>query len=276
MTGRLQNLRVCAAVAVGLAPLAARPDELPRLDQGWPPQWSRVGPIETGVIGAMAVGAVVVELAVSSPSTPRWNSTILFDEDARNTLRAGSSSARSAAATGSDIGYLGLPIYAIGVEAGLMTWLGKDQADAALQLALIHLEALAINGLVSRVVQKTVGRARPDAQPGSTDNTAFFSGHTSTAFTTASLLCVQHAKLAIYGNAADQVVCPVAAVIAGTTGLLRIVSDRHWASDVIAGALFGTLVGTGVGFAHFRDTGKPGATISVGGDGRSLVYTGSF
>ena len=50
---------------------------------------------------------------------------------------------------------------------------------------------------------------------------------------------LQHAQIAIYGNAADKIVCPAALVVAATTGLMRIVSDRHWASDVIAGASFG-------------------------------------
>jgi membrane-associated phospholipid phosphatase len=273
---RLHRTAARAAAALLLGVTAARADDLLRLDDGWPARWNRIGPVESGVIGALVLGAVIVELGPSAPSVPHWDSPILFDDAARNALRAGSASARSAAATVSDFGYLGLPVYAIGVEAGLMTWLGKDQADAAVQLALIHAEALAINAFASRLVQKSVGRARPDAQPGTTDNTAFFSGHTSTAFTTASVLCVQHAKLAIYRNVADQIVCPASLTIAATTGLMRIVSDRHWASDVIAGAIFGTLVGGGVALTHFRDTGKPGTTLSLGADGRSLSYSGRF
>ena len=275
MSRALYKSGACAVVAVSLAsgPLAA--DRL-KLDEGWPASLDRIGPVETGAIGALAVGALLVELVVKAPATPRWNEPILFDDGARNALRAGSEGGRSRAATGSDFGYIGLPIYAIGVEAGLVTWLGKDKGDAALQLALIQTEALALNALVSRVTQKAVGRSRPDAQPGTTDNTAFFSGHTSTAFTVASALCVQHARLQIYGNTADDVVCPAAAVVAAGTGLLRIVADRHWASDVIAGAIVGTAIGGVVSWAHLRDRGPGTPTLSLGAGGRSLVYGGAF
>lgn len=258
--------------ALLLAPAAVGAAEKQTLDNGWPAGWNRIGPVEAGVIGGLGLGTLLMEVVVKPAELPRWDSPILFDADARSTLSAGSADGRSRAATGSDIGYIGLPAYAIGVEAGLV-WLGKDQGDAALQLALIYAEALAVNGFVSRVVQKSVGRARPDAQP---DNTAFFSGHTSTAFTIASALCVTHSRLAIYGNAADQIVCPAALAVAATTGLLRIVADRHWASDVIAGAIFGTAVGAGVSWIHLRDGAATSSSVSLGAGGRSIVYGGSF
>ena len=266
---------VCAAAALSIAPAAVCAAEKQTLDNGWPAGWNRIGPVETAVIGGLGLGTFLIEVVVKPAALPRWDSPILFDADARSTLSAGSADGRSRAATGSDIGYIGLPVYAIGIEAGLV-WLGKNQGDAALQLALINAEALAINGILSRVVQKSVARARPDAQPGEPDNTAFFSGHTSTAFTMASALCVQHSRLAIYGNVADQIVCPAALAVAATTGLLRIVADRHWASDVIAGAIFGTVVGGGVSWAHLRDGAGTSSSVSIGAGGRSIMYGGNF
>ena len=81
---------------------------------------------------------------VKSPSTPRWDKPILFDSDARSALRAGSPGGRSRAATASDFGYAGLPIYAIVVEAGLVKhmvamWFGlldeKNSSAMITQLA---------------------------------------------------------------------------------------------------------------------------------------------
>ena len=89
-------------------------------------------------------------------------------------------------------------------------------------------------------------------------------------------LCVQHSRLEIYGGAADKIVCPAALAVAATTGLLRIVSDRHWASDVLGGAIFGTVLGAGVSWMHLRDDGKASPSLSVGPGGRSLVYGLSF
>ncbi len=268
---------MAAAVALSAVPAPLFAAERRTLDDGWPGDYPRTGPAETAVIGGLGVGAVLIELLVNPPVTPRWSEPILFDEGARNVLRASSPGGRSRAATASDFGYAGLPAYAIGVEAGLVTWLGKDKGDAALQLALIHAEALAINGFFSSVTQKAVARARPDKLPTTADNTAFFSGHTSTAFTTASVLCVQHARLAIYANAADTIVCPAAAAVATATGLLRIVADRHWASDVLAGALFGTVVGGGVAWAHLgsRDA-RTAPSFSLGPGGQSIFYRGAF
>jgi PAP2 superfamily protein len=275
MTRNLDRTGVCAAIALSLASGPLRGAQKQTLDDGWPAGWSRIGPIETAVIGGLGLGALLLEVVVKPASTPRWSSPILFDEGARNALRLGSDAGRANAATASDFGYVGLPVYALGVEAGFL-WLGKDKGDVAWQLALINTEALAINAVVSRLTQKAVGRSRPDAQPTKPDSTAFFSGHTSTAFTMAAGLCVQHSRLEIYGGAADKVVCPAALAVAATTGLLRIVSDRHWASDVLAGAIFGSVLGAGVSWVHLGHDGGSSPSLSIGAGGRSLVYGKSF
>jgi membrane-associated phospholipid phosphatase len=51
---------------------------------------------------------------------------------------------------------------------------------------------------------------------------------------------LQHVQLELLGNsAADAAVCGAAAAAALSTGLLRVMSDRHYASDVIVGAAAG-------------------------------------
>jgi len=263
----------CAAILISLASGSVAAAEQQTADTGWPAGWNKIGPVEAGVVGGLGISLIFLEFLVKAPATPRWNSTILFDDDARSALRAGSPGGRQRAARASDIGYAGLPFYAIGVEAGLVTWLGKDKGEVALQLALINGEALIINGLLTRIAEKSVGRLRPDG----TDTSSFPSGHTSTAFTVAAGLCVQHSRLEIYGGVADKLVCPAALTLATGTGLLRIVSDRHWASDVVAGAVLGSLVGATVSWAHLLGDGRtPSASFSLGADGRSLVYGGRF
>jgi len=271
----LHGAGVCAAIAasLGSSPVAAA--ERQTLDRGWPPGWSRFGPVETAAVGVVGAGVVLLEFFVKPPSSPNWDKSILFDDAARGALRAGSVGGRSRAATASDVGYFGLPIYAVGVEAGLATWLGRGQADAALQLALINLEVIAVNGLLTRVTQRAVGRARPD-HADLADNTSFFSGHTSVAFSMASALCVEHSRIEIYGGIADKVVCPAALTAATATGLLRIVADRHFASDVLAGAILGSLVGATIAWLHLRADGGAPASLSLGRAERALVYTGSF
>ena len=124
-------------------------------------------------------------------------------------------------------------------------------------------------------MQRAVGRERPFAQgcgtagrPACTSpddrNTSFFSGHTSFAFTSATLLCFQHGRLNLYG-AADGVVCPAALAVASLTGLLRIGADRHWATDVLTGAALGAAAGTVVSITHISsENGRAGQAASSG------------
>lgn len=269
-----------AAVFVSAAAGAAAAADKPSIDDGWPATWNRIGPVEAGIIGLVGVGILVNEYVVPTPATPRWTEPILFDDDARSFLRASSPGGRSRAGTASDVGYIGLSTYAVAVEAGLVTWIGHGKSDAALQLALVNLEALAINGFLSRLTQRAVARRRPDFTPTSSDNTSFYSGHASTAFTVASSLCVQHSRLRIYGSTADDLVCPLALAVAATTGVLRIVADRHYASDVLAGAAVGTAIGATVSLLHLRNGDAPVASsfsLTAGGiGGQALVYGGRF
>src|SRR3989441_7989451 len=115
MTRNLEARGVCAAIVASGAVAAA---ELQTSEDSWPARWNKIGPVEAGVVGGLATSLIFLEFLLKAPSTPRWDEPILFDADARSALRAGSPGARSRAATASDFGYGGLPLYAIAVEAG--------------------------------------------------------------------------------------------------------------------------------------------------------------
>jgi membrane-associated phospholipid phosphatase len=75
---------------------------------------------------------------------------------------------------------------------------------------------------------------------------SFPSGHTNNAFTAAGLSCAHHLHLPIYGDrTADVLACAGNIVLAATTGSLRVLGDRHYATDVWVGAM----IGFGVGYA---------------------------
>lgn len=76
-------------------------------------------------------------------------------------------------------------------------------------------------------VKHLVSEPRPDA---SRDN-SFPSGHTATAFCGAELCRIE------YGNAYGAATYAFAV----TTGVLRVVNNRHWCNDVLAGAGIGFL-----------------------------------
>jgi membrane-associated phospholipid phosphatase len=277
----------CFLVALAAAPLAARAGERVDLSSGWPERWRRVGPAESAAIAGLAGASIVLQLFLQAPDQPRWDGPILFDDGARNALRASSESGRSRAASFSNAAYA-IAAYPLVVDAGLVTWLGRGKADAALQLALIDIEAATITTIVTTTMQRTIGRARPfvrecasnpNADPGCTGsansrNTSFVSGHASAAFAGASTLCVQHSRLSLYGGA-DALVCPTALGIAAGASLLRVVADRHWTSDIIAGAIVGSAVGAVVSAVHLRPAGSPPAGIAFG-EGRSMIYWQRF
>ncbi|MFL5312200.1 MAG: phosphatase PAP2 family protein [Myxococcales bacterium] len=277
------------ALSLAAASPAATAGERWDLTSGWPDGWQRIGPKQSAAIGGLASSAILLMLFLKAPDQPRWDGPVLFDDGARNALRASSAQGRSRAGTVSDLAYL-LAAYPLVVDAGLVTRLGHGKADAALQLALIDVEAIALTALLTTSMQRSVGRARPFTRTcgsnplgdpdcsasGNTRNSSFISGHASIAFTAASAMCVQHSRLSLYASA-NAAVCPVALGIAATTSLLRVVADRHWASDVIAGAIVGSAVGAVVSSVHLQLDGEAsGAAVSLGPDGRSMTYDMRF
>lgn len=93
-------------------------------------------------------------------------------------------------------------------------------------------DAVAIAAMYSSVqaLKYSVKRERPD---GSTEK-SFPSGHTATAFMTATML---HKE---YGQTISPWYSAVGYGIAGTIAISRVVENRHWCSDVLAGAGIGT------------------------------------
>jgi membrane-associated phospholipid phosphatase len=197
--------------------------------------WAPVQKWEYFAVPAALAATLGINLT-GSPSS-RWRGGILFDDWARNGLELKSDAARSHAATASTVllfGVGGLPFL---LDAGLLTGLIHRRKDLAWQMIVMDAEALTLTGLITEATKRMAGRERPTG-PG--ENDSFFSGHTSIAATAATLVCLQHLQLQLLGNsAADAAVCGAAAAAALSTGLLRVMSDRHYASDVIVGAAAG-------------------------------------
>ncbi len=62
--------------------------------------------------------------------------------------------------------------------------------------------------------------------------------------TVAGLTCAHHQHLPLYGGGfADLAPCLVMMGLAATTGVLRLVYDEHWASDIIVGWAAGAASG---------------------------------
>jgi membrane-associated phospholipid phosphatase len=129
------------------------------------------------------------------------------------------------------------------------------------------LEALVVSSQVTGLLKGVFGRSRPYAADGnardfdfgggfgSSTRRSFPSGHTSMAFTFASVLAEESSHR---WPRAHRVIAPVAYAAATGVGLARMYNDKHWASDVALGAAIGTLSGKlVVRYAH----GRPGNLI---------------
>jgi membrane-associated phospholipid phosphatase len=143
------------------------------------------------------------------------------------------------------LNYGGRPQYAAALLAG--TWAagalaGRGEvADGALHVGA----ALAAGGVMNGALKYTVGRERPSEtddphhfRPFADQNRwqSFPSGHTVVAFSLASALSEEArtpwVTALAYGGAA-------------AVAWSRVYEDKHWASDVTAGALIGMVAGRG-------------------------------
>lgn len=240
----------CLAIflAIGASfPREAHADDLVR----WDERWARFGVVEGIATGALGGAALLGGLVFEEPAK-RWEGRNGFDEAVRDGLRGGRR-ARKTAATLSDGLFYGLAAYPLVIDAALVTWVVHGEGDVALQLALMDLLSLATSGTVALLAEHA-GRARPytrdcpdpDAYPacdGPGPNKSFPSGHTMAAFTGAGLVCAHHEQLPLYGRGTYAIVCGLAVAGAATSGVSRIVSDNHYATDVLAAAAVGLASG---------------------------------
>ncbi|GAB3641168.1 phosphatase PAP2 family protein [Spirosoma arcticum] len=113
--------------------------------------------------------------------------------------------------------------------AGL-TAVGVKGRSTPLDRTGLWLTANAVAGIVTTGLKHTTSYLRPDGS----SRLSFPSGHTSFAFAGAGVLDREFGQ--------TSVLIPIAGyAMAGTTGYLRMVNDKHWISDVFVGAGIGLL-----------------------------------
>ena len=252
----------------------------------WSDAWPRVHLWEAIDAVALTVGDTEFEDHVALPSRSTWNSPILFDTWARNLLRGRTAAIQSFASTSTDIMYKAGSLVPFLVDDYFAALSVHQNADVAWQLAVIDFQSFGIAGLVSLTAEHAVGRARPytlscgangqvvDAQGHviqtcgtANDFRSFYSGHATATATTAGLVCVHHQHLPLFGGGfADLAPCLLMIGVSVATGILRVVYDEHWASDVMVGWADGVLSGYVLpSLLHFGfGSGRPVGEIRAG------------
>lgn len=179
-----------------------------------------------------------------------WRGPILLDAQARSLIGAEGLPARNLASTTSDVAFW-LSIGHVLADATLFAMVRHDAPDVGWELLVMDAEAYSATLLLNAAFKRLTSRARPyvdrceedpnyDPKCGDRERfSSFFSGHAAVTATSAGLLCSQHKHLPLYGAGWDTAACVNGILMTSLTGALRIVSDRHWASDVVTGHLLG-------------------------------------
>lgn len=121
------------------------------------------------------------------------------------------------------------------VMLGMKAFGVKGRSDWGRMLASDIMSA-AIMASVVQSMKHTTNVMRPDGS----DNHSFPSGHTATAFMTATMLTKEYGHISPWIGIG-------AYTFATSTGLMRIANNKHWLSDVLTGAGIG-IISTEVGY----------------------------
>lgn len=133
--------------------------------------------------------------------------------------------------------------YSLITAAGLFSYGLLAHDSKATHCAFSGVKAFFITGALTIIPKTIFGRQRPNVDDGPDyldwrgplQGESFFSGHTSVSFAFASVVAEYYK---------DTKWVPILAyTFASMTGLSRIYDNKHWASDVLAGAAFGISIG---------------------------------
>lgn len=246
------TLALALSLAV-LPPAISRADEL-----------SVDVPTTAAVSGTAAVvfGALELNGGKLTPSTCRWCEPPGLDRNVRLHLRW---SDTKLAGNISDALLIGTPLSLAALHYFVLT--GRDLHRFG-EDALVVFEAVAMTALATDVVKYSVARRRPDAwaagvRNSAGDDNAFLSGHASGTFAAAAAFGT---VAMLRGYSGWPWLYAAGFTSATAISYLRVAADRHWLTDVAAGAALGTGIGMAVPLLlhrKARDAAKRSATIIV-------------
>lgn len=204
--------------------------------------------------GAIAAGAIVGSSLLArfrdelAPSSCRWCEPNRFDSWARDRLRWSDPEAGRLA---SNVAVVVVPAGLAGALALSAGGVDAPRRQILEDLVLVT-QAVGIAAIGDHLPKLTASRLRPYAlgRPPTTDAddwSSFWSGHSALAFSAAAATGTI-AKLRGYPQ--WKWITAVGAAGATATAYFRVAGDRHWLTDALAGAAWGTAAGIAVPLLH--------------------------
>jgi membrane-associated phospholipid phosphatase len=265
----------CCALALALLGVSLTTRARAAEPLAWNPAWPKFRPVEYAITGVAGIASFGIYLGVYNASEPRWAGGILLDDAIRHAVRLDTRKKLGTARFTSDVSALTTATWAVAIDSFAVPLL-RGKPDVAAQLTLMDAEAYALSTLITNSMFKAIGRARPsyddcvndpyfDSLCHINETASFPSGHANFSFTAAGLSCAHHLHLALYGNrTADVMACSGTIALAALTGSLRVVGDRHYASDILVGALIGFGIGYGVPtLLHYGKVQQPAESAAA-------------
>jgi len=182
-----------------------------------------------------------------------WLVTYAYDKEIYDYIQKNRSGAGNSAST-----YLlepwGSGIYSVPLLAGIYIFSNKNTRHR--RVALTGLKAYILSGGAAALTKNIFHRHRPYEDdppypyhwdgplPFRLDHASFPSGHTTAAFAVASVLA--------FGYNDKPWIGITSYTVASLVGLSRINDDKHWASDVVAGAALGSFIGITLSKVNFK------------------------
>ena len=111
-----------------------------------------------------------------------------------------------------------------------MNWAGVKGKNNFVDRSLVYLSSLSLALATTTIIKNTTNVLRPDGS----DHRSMPSNHTAIAFVSATLLFEEYKDLSIWYGVAGY-------SVATATGVLRMLNNKHWMSDVLVGAGLGIL-----------------------------------
>jgi membrane-associated phospholipid phosphatase len=181
-----------------------------------------------------------------APTSCKWCNPPGFDTSVRNALKWHDTG--RADTISSLTGYVLTPTLELGMVALTSLQLPDRSWARMIDDTVPVLETVVFSEVVDQITKFSVARARPfvhfsNAPFDYDNNVSFFSGHTTLVFAvTVSAGFVAHERQ----YAVEPYIWATGLTLAATTGYLRIAADKHYLSDVLVGAAFGTGAGLAI------------------------------